>query len=106
MGVCVCVCGGGGGIIMLMRVYHVVPNFRGFAILPFFIFVTGSGKRARNSLLLHTRYTRNNAKSLTSANFNLRHRWVGQHVGNVRTKFQSQPARSSKVIEVCVTSVQ
>ena len=47
----------------------------------------------------------NNAKSFTSANFNLRHRWVGQHVGNVRTKFQSQPARSSKVIEVCVTSV-
>ena len=68
--------------------------------------VTGSGKRARNSLLLHTRYTRSNGKSLTSANFNLRHRWVGQHVGNVRTKFQSQPARSSKVIDVFVTAIQ
>ena len=70
------------------------------------VYVTGSGKSARNSLSLQTRYTRNNAKSLTSANFNLRHRWVGQHVGNVRTKFQSQPSRSSKVVEVCVTSVQ
>ena len=73
---------------------------------PRVLIVTGSGKRARNSLLLHTRYTRDNAKLLTSANFNLRHRWVGQHVGNVRTKFQSQPARSSKVIDVFVTSVQ